>query len=170
MFSHYLAKPGEPSDINKISKLLSESLPGDKNLLQKRIRALMTANLSQNTYTIVDKNREIASVLIYFADIFYYEGKELSIAYLSHLATAKKYRGGGVTRNIMDFVQSNLCNEHDFIYGYPRRAIRGFWGRLGFTELTNTKVKLFKFPKSICQKIRVFYGLTRKNLTLVTLR
>ena len=147
MFTCNIAKPGEPVDINKISKLLSESLPGNKNLLQKRFRALMTANFSQNVYTVLDDNNDIASVLIYFEDIFYYKNNQLSVIYLSHLATAEKYRGSGTTRKIMDFVQVNLCNNYDLIYGYPRKSLRGFWSKVGFTELTNTNVKLFKIPK-----------------------
>ena len=145
MFTCNLAKPGEPVDINKISKLLSESLPGNKNLLQKRFRALMTANFSQNVYTVLDDNNDIASVLIYFEDIFYYKSNQLSVIYLSHLATAEKYRGSGTTRKIMDFVQVNLCNNYDLIYGYPRKSLRGFWSKVGFTELTNTNVKLFTY-------------------------
>ena len=148
MLTHNLAKSDDSVDIAKISNLLSESLPGDKKLLQNRFRALMTANSSQNIYTISDDNNDIASVLIYFENTFYYESKQLSIIYLSHLATAENYRGSGVTRRIMNFVKLNLCEKYDLVYGYPRRAIRGFWSKLDFCELTNTGVKLFKIPKN----------------------
>ena len=115
--------------------------------LQKKFRALMTANFSQNIFTVFDESHNIAAVLIYFEDTFYYNSDQFSIIYLSHLATAEKYRGSGVTRKIMDFVQFTLCDNYDLIYGYPRRAIRGFWGKLGFTELTNNNVKVFKISK-----------------------
>jgi hypothetical protein len=136
-----------PEKKKKIIKLLSESLTGDDNLLQRRFHALMNENFSQKTYTIIDESDDIASVLIYFKDTLLYQGSQLSVIYLSHLATAARYRGSGITREIMDHVEFSLCTKNDLIYGYPRRAIQGFWSKIGFSETTNGNTKSLNFPK-----------------------
>jgi hypothetical protein len=67
---------------------------------------------------------------------------------MSYFATELSYRKGNATKLTIKYVNDFVQKEFDFVFGFPRHIMQGYWSRYNFEELTNRNCVSLRLSKS----------------------
>lgn len=126
-------------DRQRILELFFGVFPGDQEHLTKKFSHMLESHEIIKVIVIKDVHEEIVSTLFLIEGKMEFEAKQFSYCNMSYYVTEVKYRGGEAARLISDYVVNVIQKKYDLVIGFPRHVMRGYWGRYGFTEITNSK-------------------------------
>jgi hypothetical protein len=133
-----LTKPSD-KDRQEILKLFYGVFPGDQEHLTKKFAHMLYSNEIVRVIVIKNDQKEVVSSLFLIEGKMDFETKQYLYCNMSYYVTEVKHRGGQAAHLISDYVVNVIQKEYDLVIGFPRHVMQGYWGRYGFTEITNSK-------------------------------
>jgi hypothetical protein len=133
-----ITKPNDTERL-EILKLFYGVFPGDQELLTKKFTHMLYSNGNVRVIVIKNDQKEVVSTLFLIEGKMNFEAKQYVYCNMSYYVTEVQHRGGQAARLISDYVVNIIQKEYDLVIGFPRHIMQGYWGRYGFTEITNSK-------------------------------
>jgi hypothetical protein len=135
-------------EISEITKLLTESFPGNSQVLEQLFSSMLSDHPSLKTLVVKNESLEIVSVMFLIEGTFDIGYKSMTYCNMSFFATDPNYRKGTATKLIVDYVTTVIQVDFDVVFGFPRHIMMGYWSRYGFKESTNSHCKSLQLPNN----------------------
>jgi hypothetical protein len=155
--------------------LLVNSFPGDQKLLEFQFRKLFE-NFDDIFFVSIHDKHKLVGILTLIRNRIIFNDLLLHGVTLSYMAVEKNLVPGSVTKYFKMYVNQDLLSNYDYIIGFPRKIMKGYWEIQGFaSSVIDDSARLYfsrikQSSKNIkCELFRIDYFQEIKNIYLVNL-
>ena len=156
--------------------LLVNSFPGDQNLLKFQFRKLFE-DFDDIFFVSIHDKQKLVGILTLIRNRIIFNDSLLHGVTLSYMAVEKNLVPGSVTKHFKSYVNQDLFSTYDYIIGFPRKIMKGYWEMQGFASgIIDDSARIYfprikKSSKNIkCKLFTIDYFQEIKNIYLVNLK
>lgn len=136
--------------------LLLDSFPGEKSELEFRFRDLFS-DYEDIFFTTLRDKQKLIGILTLIKNTLIHDNHTFNGVTLSYMAVDRSYPPGSISKIFKYYVKDELYINFDYIIGFPRKSMRGFWEFQGFASKTISNAKRILLPiKSNSSEILVY--------------
>lgn len=166
--------------LNQVISFFKKNFPGNKKKLQKHF-SIDLKNNKKHKWTLAYFRNNLCGAYLIKSNVMNYQGIKLKILGTSYIAVDKKFQKFGIAEYFKNKL-FKLSNKHDFILGFARKKMDGYWVPYNFVGITDfgvlnidplkikiynpiKKVKIINFKKKYLTKINKIYKINDQFIT-----